>query len=464
MAKKYKDIEIGDEYGRWTVIEKGKLVKKKKGSRQYWICKCSCEKQTIREVDGYGLLNGSSKSCGCISLEILENKDPHNKVHKDIEINDVFGRWKVIDKSDKTTKRGVHYWLCECSCEKHTKREIISESLKNGRSKSCGCTQKESMVKSGLEHRKYNIQIGDKYDNWTVIDNGKPIGNLVNTYLCECDCKHHTKKNFRADDLIKKHDGCIKCFNVNDLSGRIFGKLLVLNKNEEWSKIYGCTTYDCKCSCGNPIIKHIRHASLITGNINSCGCIAKEVENLVGQTFGQLTVLKFIKKRYSKNTSVNLWECKCSCGKTVIKTQNNLKNGNSRSCGCLKKSKGAVIIEKMLNDWGIIFKEEHRFKDCRYKNTLPFDFVIYDSNNKIICAIEYDGQQHFKPTTFGHFTQEKAELNYLQNKIRDNIKTEYCKLNKIKLIRIPYWEKDNINYIIFEELVKLKIIEEIKIA
>ena len=37
-------------------------------------------------------------------------------------------------------------------------------------------------------------------------------------------------------------------------------------------------------------------------------------------------------------------------------------------------------------------------------------------------------------------------------KCRDEIKTQYCKENNIKLIRIPYWEFDNIEEILNREL------------
>ena len=39
----------------------------------------------------------------------------------------------------------------------------------------------------------------------------------------------------------------------------------------------------------------------------------------------------------------------------------------------------------------------------------------------------------------------------------DAIKTQYCNDNNIKLIRIPYWEYDNIEKIICQELnIKIK--------
>ena len=65
--------------------------------------------------------------------------------------------------------------------------------------------------------------------------------------------------------------------------------------------------------------------------------------------------------------------------------------------------------------------------------------------------IEYDGQQHFKPVSFGN-DEEKAISEFKQRQINDDIKTQYCKSNDIELIRIPYWEYENI-----EEILKQKL-------
>lgn len=56
--------------------------------------------------------------------------------------------------------------------------------------------------------------------------------------------------------------------------------------------------------------------------------------NLVGQTFGRLTVLA-----RAENTSKGdaRWRCECDCGITTIVYGYNLQTGNSRSCGCLKR-------------------------------------------------------------------------------------------------------------------------------
>ena len=65
--------------------------------------------------------------------------------------------------------------------------------------------------------------------------------------------------------------------------------------------------------------------------------------------------------------------------------------------------------------------------------------------DKLICLIEYDGIQHFKP--YDYYGGEKTFENV---KIRDAIKDKYCMDNNICLHRIPYTELDNINLILTE--------------
>lgn len=57
------------------------------------------------------------------------------------------------------------------------------------------------------------------------------------------------------------------------------------------------------------------------------------IEDLVGKKFSRLTVLLFlgiIKKKY-------LWECMCDCGNKKVVRGENIKNGTTKSCGCLIK-------------------------------------------------------------------------------------------------------------------------------
>ena len=100
-------------------------------------------------------------------------------------------------------------------------------------------------------------------------------------------------------------------------------------------------------------------------------------------------------------------------------------------CPHCKQSRGERDIANFLKNSSIEYEFQKRFKDCRDKNTLPFDFYIPALNS----CIEFDGIQHFEPIDY--FGGEKA-LKEVQR--RDGIKTIYCKEKGIKLLRIRYDE------------------------
>jgi hypothetical protein len=91
---------------------------------------------------------------------------------------------------------------------------------------------------------------------------------------------------------------------------------------------------------------------------------------------------------------------------------------------------------------------------------LRFDFGIFDNNGKLLFLCEYDGQQHFEPVVFGNFSFNIAVEKYNDLVRRDNIKNEYCKNKNIALLRIPYWEYDNIDVILSEYINNRKYIRQ----
>ncbi len=112
-------------------------------------------------------------------------------------------------------------------------------------------------------------------------------------------------------------------------------------------------------------------------------------------------------------------------------------------CPICSASKGENKISETLDSLGINYNRQKTFDGCKFERLLKFDFYLPDYN---LC-IEYDGQQHFKAIElFG------GEEEFLKTKNRDKIKNKFCLDNNIKLIRIPYTEKDSI-----EEILKINI-------
>ena len=59
------------------------------------------------------------------------------------------------------------------------------------------------------------------------------------------------------------------------------------------------------------------------------------VIDMTGQRFGRLVVIgrDLIKSKWQQA----MWACKCDCGTTISVRGQDLRRGNSRSCGCLRK-------------------------------------------------------------------------------------------------------------------------------
>ena len=56
--------------------------------------------------------------------------------------------------------------------------------------------------------------------------------------------------------------------------------------------------------------------------------------DLTGKVFERLTVKEFVGKNKSREA---LWLCECVCGNTVIVRGSKLRDGQNKSCGCLRK-------------------------------------------------------------------------------------------------------------------------------
>ena len=66
--------------------------------------------------------------------------------------------------------------------------------------------------------------------------------------------------------------------------------------------------------------------------------------DLTGQRFGRLVAVR--DAGYAKN-NIRVWECRCDCGNAVFVTVNNLRSGNTKSCGCLSKDSHRQIMRKV---------------------------------------------------------------------------------------------------------------------
>ena len=126
----------------------------------------------------------------------------------------------------------------------------------------------------------------------------------------------------------------------------------------------------------------------------------------------------------------------CSCGNEFEVDVTHFVNGKYKCNQCrIKQSAIASKVELWLNINHIDYIKEKIFKDCMNIKCLPFDFYLPKYN----ACIEVDGIGHYRPVAFSG-DKEQAKSQYIIRVKNDNIKTNYCKDNKIPLLRLPFWE------------------------
>lgn len=345
-----------------------------------------------------------------------------------------FERLTVI-KPVGTNNKGQVLWLCECECS--NKVIIAAYSLKNFDIKSCGCLRVDKA-------KRFKDLTGMKFGRLAVIRRVENRGNQI-YYECLCECGNTVivRGSHLKHGLIQS----CKCLNkevvhkkfFKDLTGQRIGRLVItgIAKRVKVNGDYD-TYYNATCDCGNKIV--IKGAYLCgKRRTQSCGCLHKEVtsknklDDLTGRKFGELTVIKRVENTPGGETR---FLCSCSCGSLINVTAPRLKAGQ-KSCGCIK-SKGEYKIANILKENNISFLKQKEFDDIKGalpKGVFKFDFYIEDK-----YLVEYDGSQHFKPSSKGWNDEE----HFKNTQRRDEAKNNYCREKEIPLIRIPYTHLENI--------------------
>lgn len=280
---------------------------------------------------------------------------------------------------------------------------------------------------------KINL-LGQHFGKLEVIEETSLRKNSSIVWKCRCDCGN--TESFSTKEL--RNDGLIQChscgsnrkpiINRTQYIGKVFNGIKILEKTNK--KSGGKIIYKCKCICGN--IFECNITDIQSGHTKSCGCLRKKYQ--IGDIINNREILDISNKK-NKNRSI-YYKCKCLlCGNVYDVLAQTLDN--TISCGC-QRSKGEFNISQLLQENDIHYKKEFIFPDTLYR----FDFAIIDNNNQIIRLIEFDGEQHYEDGVrkSGWNTYEKYEYT-LQNDLKKN---QIAKENNIPLVRIPYWERDNI--------------------
>lgn len=241
------------------------------------------------------------------------------------------------------------------------------------------------------------------------IDHGEFL-QTASDHLGGCGCPNCDKtKKLTSDEFIKR--SIIKHNNKYDYSKVNYGnnnydlvKIICKDHGEflqrPWAHLRG---QGCPKCCKNTIMSNkdfIEKCILIHGNIYDYS-----ITNYIGRR---------------KNISII---CK-EHGLFEQEARVHLEGFGCKRCNTSRLEK---YLLSNLNSIKEPFEYNKKFKTCKNKNMLPFDFYLPLRN----ILVECDGIQHQEPVEyFG------GQNRFLYQKNNDNIKTKWCHENQIRLIRL----------------------------
>lgn len=143
-----------------------------------------------------------------------------------------------------------------------------------------------------------------------------------------------------------------------------------------------------------------------------------------GDKFGRLTIVKEIEKKITQsgNISRRRFLCQCSCGNTAEVTILNLRNGDTKSCGCLWKEKTKINLDHTKHGM---------WKTPTYRIWLG---IKSRCNNKNTCGYFKYGERGIKicerwNDSFENFFEDMGERPKGLSIERIDNNGDYCKEN-----------------------------------
>ena len=183
-------------------------------------------------------------------------------------------------------------------------------------------TQEAESSNSPKTNRRQDLT-GKRFGKLTVLEYDRE----KQKWKCQGDCGNVTYKTTGHLNFDAVSCGCSQ---KQDLIGKRFGKLIVLEKSH--NRRNRQALWVCQCDCGNLCEKPT--GQLNSGFATSCGCSWRQPAVHKGDRFGRLVAVRPTDKRSARAV---IWECLCDCGKTVFVRTTSLTTGHTTSCGCVKQ-------------------------------------------------------------------------------------------------------------------------------
>jgi len=120
-------------------------------------------------------------------------------------------------------------------------------------------------------------------------------------------------------------------------------------------------------------------------------------------------------------------------------------------------SLGEMFIKETLDKLKAKYEEQYKIASCADINPLPFDFAVFKDNN-LSFLIEFQGKQHYKPTTFGTRDKAKGQKIWETQVRHDAMKKKWCSDNNVPLLEIDYHDINKTSKIVEDYCKKIGVV------
>lgn len=363
-----------------------------------------------------------------ILLEIYSYFETTKENYKLLDTNIVNNQYRILVKCEN--KKHEQYWVGWQHYKNRGDRCGKCRYINNGKKRVIYTKEKIRGIVDDLGYILMEIHtIGDE----GVITISSPEGYVVNTQIN--NIKRGRPQFFHKNNPHTINNIKLWC-KLNEKSFTLISDKYV---NSGKDLIWKCL----KC-CGN----FERSWNTTSKNMFECpycsGTKASKKNNLLlmnpnlSKQWGYVKNYPLHPEQVLPNTTKKFWWICDLCGHEWQKSVHYMNQKNSPCPNC-KISKGEYAIKSYLDDNDIKYFREHKFDDCKNIKKLRFDFYLSEHN---VC-IEYQGEFHYK--VIGGIS--KIDSLDKQKKC-DEIKRNFCMVNDIGLMEIPYWEFKNINLLL----------------
>jgi Zn finger protein HypA/HybF involved in hydrogenase expression len=318
-------------------------------------------------------------------------------------------------------------------CPKHG--EFKQEANSHLRGSGCPVCSGNSKLNSDIFTERSNLIHNNKYD-YSLVEYKNAFSKVI------IMCKYHGEFKQTPNNHLNNH-GCPLC-GIDEISRKNSNDVqdFILNSKEKHGDKYDYSLVKYKNRKTNVIIIckiHGEFKKIPSNHINGQGCPKCSMYNSrLKKTKTKNVLTSDAIKIHGDKYDYSLVEyigtdkkVRIICKKHGIFEQKFYKHIQGQGCPTCSSSKLEKEVSEFLNRNNIKYMQQYgRKNDSFYLNGQLLDFYLPEFK----CAIECQGDQHFKPVDFGNKGEKFAYEKYMKIISNDLLKYSKCKENGVNIL------------------------------